>query len=143
MEQQEIVSLLNKALALEAASFLVYVTDVASPLLGPEDQAVRDLLERIASEEEAYADEILDLIEAEGGKPDQPIFDMNNVRYHYLSPEYCLKVCAEKLEANVAAFRKVVDDLAEDAEIHAALGRIADGKAKHLADIQGALSQTS
>lgn len=135
MEPQEIIRNLNEAISLEVRSFLLYVRDVATPHLGPEDVETGKMLTRIADEESEFIDEIADLIEAAGGKVDLPGFRMGDVIYHYLTAEYLVGVCARRLEESLDAFRKIVARFEDHPEIHAVLSRIAERKARHLQEL--------
>ena len=136
MKQERIVDLLNEALSLEMASFFIYLQEVACPIFEEDEQPIRDAFERIATQERELAGTIADLVEAEGGHPEQRRFPMEDGQYHYVRADYLLPICARKIRESVDRFDAITEELKGDADIHGALERIARAKRLHLASIE-------
>lgn len=137
MTREAKIAILNRALALEARTFLEYIVRTATPVDIEEFPEVERGLDEILAEEEAIVDALVDAIEVEGGALDLGAgSDMHYPYYNYVTTEYALKVIAEKLEERLVKLDAVVDEAAADAAVHELLRPIRDRHAAVLARVK-------
>ncbi|MCZ6689724.1 MAG: ferritin-like domain-containing protein [Planctomycetota bacterium] len=129
------IASLNRAISLEVRSFILYILDVANPVLGQEDLDAWELLGRIAEEEKGFAGMIADLIEEAGGNADPASFDMESATYHYVTLDYLLKICVQRMQTSLESFRGVMEEVEDDPGVREVLSWIADAKVRHLAEV--------
>ncbi len=138
-----LLALLQRAVALEAHSFLLYVRDAGEARVAPHAADIKRALDECVRHEEAYLNQVLSLVERAGGKPDYAFaYDMESAGYHYLELTYLIQVVADKLARQLAAFRTLGLE-AKNLDAHAAsvLADIARKKETDLAQIESLLGR--
>ena len=135
METEALIAPLNRAMSLEVRSFILYILEVANPVLSRRDLEAWELLGRIAEEERGFAGMIADLIEEAGGKADPASFDMASAMYHYVTFDYLLEICVQRMQSSLESFRGVMKEVEDDARVCEVLSWIADAKVRHLAEV--------
>ena len=135
MEAEALIAPLNRAMSLEVRSFILYILEVANPVLGQKDLDAWELLGRIAEEERGFAGMIADLIEEAGGRVDPASFDIGSATYHYVTLDYLLEICLQKMQGSLESFRGVMEEVEDDTGVCEVLSWIADAKVRHLAEV--------
>ncbi len=135
MPATESIAALNRVLGVVLRSFPQYLR-WSRPWVPPGHERVLEALERIVTEQEAFAERIFDAVDDLGGLPDTGEFPMEFTDTHDLSIDYMLREAVGYGQQDVAELERAaaMPDLTPPAEF--LVKEAASAAKRHLASLE-------
>jgi bacterioferritin (cytochrome b1) len=135
MPATESIAALNRVLGVVLRSFPQYLR-WSRPWVPPGHERVLEALERIVTEQEAFAERIFDAVDDLGGLPDTGEFPMEFTDTHDLSIDYLLREAVGYGQQDVAELERAaaMPDLTPQAEL--LVKEAASAAKRHLASLE-------
>ena len=141
-EREAILEKLQRPLSLLTSSFLSYLLEVSNPLSDTRDKALGDALRKIAADEKADTEALIELIYELGGVAGDISFGMGDAHYNYLSAGYLLDRILKQLREHRAEFERLAQEVKSEPRAADLLARIATGHRQAVESIESAVAAT-